>query len=121
VDLLLLATGSEVSVALGAADLLQEEGVAARVVSLPCWELFASQPADYRDSVLPPDVDVRLAVEAGVAQGWERWVGERGGVLSIEHYGASAPGATVLEKFGYTPASVAGRARALLERRQRVT
>jgi len=121
VDLVLLATGSEVSVVLGAADLLQEEGVAARVVSLPCWELFASQPADYRDSVLPPDVDVRLAVEAGVAQGWERWVGERGDVLSIEHYGASAPGATVLEKFGYTPANVAGRARALLERRQRVT
>jgi transketolase len=56
-----------------------------------------------------------------VAQGWERWVGERGGVLSIEHYGASAPGATVLEKFGYTPASVASRARALLERRQRVS
>ncbi len=121
VDLVLLATGSEVSVVLGAADLLQEEGVAARVVSLPCWELFASQPADYRDSVLPPDVDVRLAVEAGVAQGWQRWVGERGDVLSIEHYGASAPGATVLEKFGYTPTSVAGRARALLERRQRVT
>jgi transketolase len=71
--------------------------------------------------VLPPDVDVRLAVEAGVAQGWERWVGERGDVLSIEHYGASAPGATVLEKFGYTPVSVAGRARALLERRQRVS
>jgi transketolase len=119
-DLLLLATGSEVSVALGAARRLEEEGVSARVVSMPCWELFQAQPLEYRESVLPPDVDARLAVEAGVSLGWERWVGDQGDVVSIERFGASAPGTTVLEKFGYTPENVASRARALLGRRQRV-
>jgi transketolase len=120
-DLLLLATGSEVWVTLEAARRLEAEGVSARVVSLPCWELFADQPADYRDAVLPPDVDARLAVEAGVSFGWHRWVGDAGGVLSIERFGASAPGTTVLEKFGYTPDNVARRAQALLGRRQRVS
>jgi transketolase len=119
-DLLLLATGSEVSVALAAADLLAGEGVAARVVSLPCWELFDAQPPEYRDEVLPPDVDVRLAVEAGVAHGWHRYVGAGGDVVSVERYGASAPGATVMKEYGFTPEHVAERARTLLERRERV-
>jgi transketolase len=87
---------------------------------MPCWELFAAQPAAYRDDVLPPDAEARLSVEAGVAQGWERWVGGAGDSLSIEHFGASAPGATVLAEFGYTSDNVVMRARALLERRQRV-
>jgi transketolase len=119
-DLILIATGSEVWVALEAAELLQREDVAARVVSMPCWELFEEQPSDYRDAVLPPDVEARLAVEAGVSLGWHRWVGAAGDVVSIERFGASAPGATVLSKLGYTPENVAARARLLLERRQKV-
>jgi transketolase len=119
-DLLMLATGSEVWVTIEAAKKLQEDGVSARVVSMPCWELFEEQPSDYRDSVLPPDVDQRIAVEAGVSLGWQRWVGMDGAIVSIEHFGASAPGAIVLEKFGYTPENIASRAQSLLERRQRV-
>ncbi len=114
IDLILLATGSEVSIALAPAGLLEDEGVAARVVSMPCWELFALQPREYREAVLPPSAAVRLAVEAGIALGWERWVGDRGGVVSVEHFGASAPGATLLERFGFTPEAVARRARELL-------
>ncbi len=119
-DLLMLATGSEVWVTIEAAKKLQEDGVSARVVSMPCWELFEEQPSDYRDSVLPPEVEQRIAVEAGVSLGWQRWVGIDGAIVSIEHFGASAPGTTVLEKFGYTPENIASRARSLLERRQRV-
>ena len=119
-DLVLVATGSEVLVTLAAATLLEAEGVAARVVSMPCWELFAEQPAEYRESVLAPGA-ARLAVEAGISLGWERWVGEAGDVVSIERFGASAPGATVLANFGYTSENIADRARALLERRQNVT
>jgi len=120
-DLVLLATGSEVSIALDAAGLLEEEGLAARVVSMPCWELFAEQAAEYRESVLPSAVDVRLAVEAGIGLGWERWVGAAGDAVSIERFGASAPGATVLAHLGYTPEGIAARARGLLERRHNVT
>ena len=119
-DLVLMATGSEVWITLEAAKTLAEEGVATRVVSMPCWELFEEQPADYRQSVLPPEVDARLSVEAGSGLGWWRWVGERGDVVSLERFGASAPGATVLEKLGFSAENVAGRARALLEKRQRV-
>jgi transketolase len=115
----MIATGSEVAATIEAGRRLEGEGVAARVVSLPCWELFEEQPADYRDSVLPPEVDARIAVEAGVSLGWERWVGD-GAIVSIERFGASAPGTTILEKFGYTPENIASRAQALLERRQRV-
>jgi transketolase len=117
---MLLATGSEVWVSLEAGRALAAEGVAVRVVSMSCWELFEAQPASYRDEVLPPDVDARLSVEAGVAQGWHRWVGGGGDSVSIEHFGASAPGATVLAEFGFTPDNIVMRARALLERRQRV-
>jgi transketolase len=115
-DLILIATGSEVHVAVDAAQQLDGEGVRARVVSMPCWELFSEQPADYRDEVLPPDVKARLSVEAGVAFGWRQWVGDDGDSISIEHFGASAPGATVLEKFGYTVAGVVARALALRTR-----
>ncbi|MDQ3669710.1 MAG: transketolase [Actinomycetota bacterium] len=119
-DLILIATGTEVTMVLEAAKALTDDGVSARVVSMPCWELFEQQPLDYRDSVLPPDVDARLAVEPGVTQGWWRWIGERGDVVGIERYGASAPGTTVLEKLGFTPENVVSRAQALLRRRQRV-
>jgi transketolase len=112
-ELVLLATGSEVHVALEAAKRLD---VSTRVVSMPCWELFEAQGADYRDEILPPDVKARLSVEAGVALGWKQWVGDEGDSISIEHFGASAPGSTVLEKFGYTVDNVAARALALRTR-----
>jgi transketolase len=115
-DLILIASGSEVHVALEAAQKLDGQGVHGRVVSMPCWELFEAQPADYRDDVLPPDAKARLSVEAGVALGWKQWVGDEGDSISIEHFGASAPGAVVLEKFGYTVDNVVARALALRTR-----
>jgi transketolase len=115
-DLVLIATGSEVHIALEAAQKLAEQGIHARCVSMPCWELFEAQPSDYRDDVLPPDVRARLSVEAGVALGWKKWVGDDGDSISIEHFGASAPGGTVLEKFGYTVENVVARAVALRTR-----
>jgi transketolase len=115
-DLILIATGSEVHVAVEAAERLDADGVHARVVSMPCWELFAEQPSAYRDEVLLPDVKARLSVEAGVAFGWKQWVGDEGDSISIEHFGASAPGSTVLEQFGYTADNVVARALALRTR-----
>jgi transketolase len=115
-DLILIGTGTEVDLALRAGRKLAEDGAAVRVVSMPCWELFEEQPRDYRDQVLPPEVKARLAIEPGVALGWHKWVGDRGDVVSIEHFGASAPGATVLEHFGYTLDNVVARASALLDR-----
>jgi transketolase len=113
-ELILIATGSEVSLALEAARDLAAQGRRVRVVSMPCMERFEAQSRDYRDEVLPPQTSARLAVEAGVSMSWWKWVGDRGDVLGIEHFGASAPGATVLEKFGFTAESVIARARALL-------
>jgi transketolase len=115
-DLILMATGSEVHVALEAAQRLEGEGVHGRVVSMPCWELFERQPAEYRDDVLPPEVKARVSVEAGVALGWREWVGEEGDSISIERFGASAPGNVVLEKLGYTVDNVVARALALRAR-----
>jgi transketolase len=115
-DLILIATGSEVSLALDVARKLAEDGTAVRVVSMPCWELFAEQPAEYRDEVLPPDVPARLSIEAGVALGWREWVGDRGDSISIERFGASAPGPTVLSELGFNVDNVAARATALLQR-----
>jgi transketolase len=114
--LVLMATGSEVWVALAARERLQADGIPTRVVSMPCWELFEDQDQAYRDQVLPPAVPARLAVEATASFGWSRWVGDRGEVVSRDDFGASAPGALVLEKFGFTPDNVADRARALLGR-----
>lgn len=119
-ELILMATGSEVWPTLEVGRTLAREGVCARVVSLPCLELFAVQPEEYRASVLPPGVDARLAVEAGTSFGWERWVGDGGEVVSVDRFGASAPGATVLERFGFSPDAIAERARELLRRRQPV-
>jgi transketolase len=115
--LLLLASGSEVGVALGAAEVLAREGIRARVVSFPSWELFERQPEGYRREVLPPDLPVRLAIEAGVRQGWDRYVGSQGDVLAIEgRFGASAPWRVLAEQYGFTPDKAAARARALLAR-----
>jgi transketolase len=115
-ELILIATGAEVGLALDAGRKLAEDGTSVRVVSMPCWELFEQQPAEYRDEVLPPDVRARLSIEPGVALGWSRWVGDHGDSISIEHFGASAPGPTVLEQFGYSLDNVVARAAALLER-----
>ena len=110
-DLVLVGTGSEVSLCVTAADALAAEGRSVRVVSFPCWELFDAQPAEYRESVLPKGVPT-LAVEAGASFGWDRYADD---VVAIDHYGASAPGSKVLAEFGFTPDNVAARARALLE------
>ncbi len=115
-DLILIASGSEVHVAVEAAKRLDEQGVRGRVVSMPCWELFEAQGPDFREQVLPADVKARVSVEAGVALGWSKWVGDEGDSISIEHFGASAPGATVLEKFGYSVDNVVTRALALRTR-----
>ena len=116
-DLILLATGSEVAVALEAGrKIAGENGTHVRVVSMPCWELFEQQSPEYREEVLPPDVRARLAVEAGVALGWKQWVGDRGDSVSLERFGASAPGTEVLERLGYNVENVVARATTLLER-----
>lgn len=115
-ELILIATGSEVAVALEAYDTLTKEGIATRVVSMPCWELFEEQPDDYRERVLPKSVTARLGIEAGARLGWDRWTGTNGDVLCMERFGASAPGETVLAKFGFTAEEVARRGRALLKK-----
>jgi transketolase len=102
IDLILVATGSELGLAMEASTRLEAEGTPTRVVSLPCWEAFDLQKQAYRDEVLPPSVRRRLTIEAGVGQGWERWAGDEGAIQSIEHFGASAPGATIFEHFGFT-------------------
>jgi len=115
-ELLLLASGSEVWLALAARDQLEAAGIPTRVVSMPCWELFAEQDQAYRDQILPPAVRARLAVEAASPFGWREWVGDGGDVLGVDHFGASAPGDQVLAAYGFTPDNVTARARALLDR-----
>ncbi len=112
--LILIATGSEVSLALEAREALQTSGTPVRVVSMPCWELFEEQDADYQDEVLPPTVTARLAIEAGVRQGWDRWVGAHGDVICLERFGASAPGDIVMRELGFNVENVVKHARALL-------
>ena len=102
VKAILMGTGSELQLAFGAAEALERDGVPARVVSLPCWERFELQDAAYRESVLPRSVRARVAVEAGVSLGWERWVGDDGAIVGLDHFGASAPAGTIFEKFGFT-------------------
>jgi len=112
-DIILLATGSEVSLVLESADVLTEKGLKARVVSLPSWELFDAQDEAYRKSVLPDTITGRLAVEAGVSQGWHRYVGAKGGIIAIDRFGASAPGKEVLMHLGFTVENVVAKALAL--------
>jgi transketolase len=113
-EVILIGTGSEVHTALAAQKTLAGEGVRARVVSMPCWELFQEEERAYRDEVLPPAVYARVAVEAASSFGWERWVGHQGRVISIDRFGASAPGAMALEGLGITPERVAEAARQTL-------
>ncbi len=119
-DAILIGTGSEVAVALEARDLLADRGVSARVVSMPSWEVFEKQDRGYKDSVLPPSVETRVSVEAGVTLGWERYVGFKGASVGIERFGASAPGETVLNELGINPENVANKALELLGRSERV-
>ncbi len=113
-ELLLIATGSEVSLAIGAYEQLSADGVAARVVSMPSWELFERQSAEYRDAVLPPSVRKRLVIEAGSPFGWERYAGDGGRILGISRFGVSAPAEDAFKEFGFTPQSVLAAARELL-------
>ena len=112
--LILIGTGSEVSLTLEAREKLQAEGVATRVVSMPCWELFDAESKEYRDEVLPPSIKARLSVEAGVRQGWDRYVGEAGDVVCLDRFGASAPGDVALKNLGFNVDNVLKHARALL-------
>ncbi|WP_432247465.1 transketolase [Streptomyces sanyensis] len=117
-QVLLLATGSEVSLALSAREELAAEGIAARVVSMPCWELFDRQPREYREAVLPPGVTARVGVEQASTFGWDRYVGDRGAVVGMHTYGASAPLKKLITKFGFTPERVAQVARDVLAGRE---
>jgi transketolase len=115
-EVILIGTGSEVHIALDAGKILEEKGFASRVVSLPSWELFDEQPADYRSGILPSDVKARVAIEAGTPMGWERYVGLEGVTLGISRFGASAPAGVLYEKFGFTAEHMADEAEALVKR-----
>jgi transketolase len=110
-DVVLLATGSEVQYAVAARAQLAAEGIHARVVSMPCLEWFEAQTQAYRDSVIPPTVKARVSVEAGIKQGWREYVGDKGRIVSIDHYGASADAGTLFREFGFTPEAVVQAAR----------
>jgi transketolase len=115
-DLILIGTGSEVHICTEAADLLEADGIATRVVSAPCLERFAEQDGDYRDSVLPPAVRARVSVEAATTFGWERWTTDDGDQVGMTGFGASAPQPDLYEHFGFTAENVAARGRAVLDR-----
>lgn len=115
-DIILIATGSEIYVALAAREILVEKGVSARVVSMPSWELFEGTSEEYKHSVLLPDVKARIAVEAGSPMGWERYVGSEGSMIGVERFGASAPGGKVMEQYGFTSERVVQKALELLNR-----
>jgi transketolase len=100
--MILMATGSEVSIALEAADKLNEAGIKTRVVSFPSWELFEMQSKEYKEEVLPSSIKARVSVEAGVAQGWDKYVGDFGKSISIDKFGASAPYKVIMDKYGFT-------------------
>jgi transketolase len=115
---IIIGTGSETHIALEAARLLQEKGIAARAVSMPSWELFDVQPAEYRDQVLPPRIRARVSVEAGTPLGWERYVGLEGVAIGVSRFGASAPGRVIYEQLGLTAHRVTDEAMRLLEVRK---
>jgi transketolase len=114
-QVILIATGSEVSIAVAAQEKLLSSGIRARVVSMPCWELFEKQPADYRDSVIPRDVSARVSIEAGVSLGWHRWVGDGGVVIGLDRFGASGPGGVLAKQFGFTADNIVRAAMGLVK------
>ena len=113
-DVILIGTGSEVHLCLEAQALLAKKDIFARVVSMPSWELFERTTQRYKDSVLPPGVTARVAVEAGVSMGWERYVGSADAVIGINRFGASAPGGTVMKKYGMKTSAIVSKAMQLL-------
>jgi transketolase len=118
-EVILIATGSEVSLAIEAHARLAGEGIRSRVVSMPCWKLFDAQPQSYRDTVLPPGVRARVSIEAAAPFGWERYVGLEGAIIGISRFGASAPGSVLMREFGFTPEHVVETAKAVLESSKR--
>ncbi len=117
-EIILIATGSEVHLALEVYERLRNEGIGVRVVSMPSWELFEKQPKEYRNKILPPEITCRMSIEAGVTLGWHKYVGLQGEIVGIDHFGASAPGKTVLKEFGFTSENILKRIRALLAERR---
>jgi len=117
-DVILIGTGSEVGLCVKAQEKLKSYGVKTRVVSLPSWELFAGQDAAYRESVLPAAIRKRVAVEAGATFGWQKWAGDEGVIIGIDRFGASAPGAELMQHFGFTVEHVTSAALGLLGRKQ---
>ena len=115
VDVILIATGSEVQLAVAARDQLEAIGIGTRVVSMPCTEWFEAQPQTYRDEVLPPSVQARVSIEAGIAQGWWKYLGTHGRAVSLEHFGASADAGTLFREFGFTPEAIAAAAQESLD------
>jgi transketolase len=115
-EVILIATGSEVHLALRVYEKAQAEGIRMRVVSMPSWELFESQPVEYRNQVLPPDISFRISVEAGATQDWQKYVGSAGVTIGIDHFGSSAPGKVLLEKFGFTIENIMQKVRELIKR-----
>ena len=116
IDIILMASGSEVSLILDAGKKIASEGVGIRIVSVPSWELFSAAGKDYQESVLLPTVQKRIAVELGICMGWDRWIGSKGEIIGIDHFGASAPYQTLLEKYGFTVDAIIDKARELLNR-----
>ena len=119
-EVIFIATGSEVHLALGAYEELGKRGVKVRVVSMPCWELFERQPEEYRKDVLPPAIKARVSIEAGSSMGWHKYTGGHGAVISVDRFGASSPYKTIFEKFGFTVEEAVNRALGLLEKSKAV-
>jgi transketolase len=115
-DLIFISTGTEVHICARAADLLEADGIATRVVSMPCMENFAAQDSAYQHTVLPPTTRARVSVEAASTMGWDRWVGDAGETIGMETFGASAPAGALYRHFGFTPEQVAMRAREVVSR-----
>ena len=114
--MILIASGSEVDLIVKAQQQLINNNISVRLVSMPSWELFEAQTKEYRDNIFPPSVHTRIAVEAGVSQGWHRYVGDHGEVISIDTFGASAPGDVIMREYGFTVENICERAIALIKR-----
>ncbi|MBU6391216.1 MAG: transketolase [Planctomycetes bacterium] len=117
-EIILIATGSEVYLALEAHEKMQAEGIRSRVVSIPSWELFEEQPEEYRNEVLPPDIKTRISIEAGSTHGWHKYVGLKGAAIGIDHFGDSAAGEVLFKKFGFTSENILNRAKTLLAKKK---
>jgi transketolase len=115
-EVIIMASGSEVSLAVEAFNVLQNEGIKARVVSFPSWELFEAQSNEYKESVLPKSIKARVSIEAGVKQGWEKYLGDYGEAISIERFGASAPYEVLFKEYGFTKEEIAKKVKDVLKK-----